>query len=382
MVAPKSVYIHIPFCTNKCFYCDFNSFVTNNPQLVWDYLDALDHEMKLTFAELPPEEVETIFVGGGTPTFLEHEQMRRFLEMVQKHLGPYLVPGAEYTMEANPGTTDRDKLKLMHSLGVNRLSFGVQSFNNDLLKRLGRIHDTDDVYRSIDNALAAGFANLSIDLMFGLPDQTQEIFQRTLDAALQLPTTHFSAYSLKVEENTLFHTLYQKDQLPLPTEETELAMYLMLMEQMEAHGYAQYEISNFARPGLESRHNKTYWLNNDYYGIGAGAHGYVNGQRHVNAGPLAVYLQMAKNGLPRVDQFVVSDKEAMEDQMILGLRLREGVELARFADRFGKTVDAEFGPIVAEEKAKGMLEEQEGFLRLTKKAIPLGNEVFARFLRD
>jgi oxygen-independent coproporphyrinogen-3 oxidase len=379
---PKSVYIHIPFCTNKCYYCDFNSFVTNNPQLIWDYLDALDAEMALTFAEQPVTRVDTIFVGGGTPTFLDQRQMERFLQIVQKHLDPYLADDLEYTMEANPGTTDRDKLALMRALGVNRLSFGVQSFNNDLLQRLGRIHDVQDVYRSIENALAAGFANLSIDLMFGLPDQTEEIFQQTLDAAFQLPVTHFSAYSLKVEENTLFHTLYQKDQLPLPSEEEELNMYLSLIERMEQHGYRQYEISNFAKPGMESRHNKTYWLNDEYYGIGAGAHGYVNRQRHVNAGPLAVYLRMCQTGLPRVEQFAVSEKEAMEDQMILGLRLRQGVELARFEQRFGKTVEQEFGEIVEEEIVRGMLEKTNGFLRLTKKGLPLGNEVFARFLRE
>jgi len=381
-MSPRSVYIHIPFCTNKCYYCDFNSFVTNNPQLIWDYLDALDREISLTCAQTPPERIETIFVGGGTPTFLDHAQMGRFLEIVQRHFGRFMTSDLEYTMEANPGTTDREKLDLMRAGGVNRLSFGVQSFDNELLKRLGRIHDVEDVYRSVENALAAGFSNLSLDLMFGLPGQTLEIFRQSVETALQLPTSHFSAYSLKVEENTLFHTLYEKGQLILPEEETELAMYLMLIEMMEKAGYRQYEISNFARDGRESRHNKTYWLNNEYYGIGAGAHGYVNGERHVNAGPLAVYLQMCREGLPRVDQFAVSQKEAMEDQMILGLRLREGVDLRRFEQRFGRTAEHEFGEIIAEEEAKGMLEEVNHHLRLTDKALPLGNEVFARFLRD
>ncbi|GAA4706092.1 radical SAM family heme chaperone HemW [Brevibacillus fulvus] len=381
-MAPQSVYIHIPFCTNKCYYCDFNSFVTKNPQLIWDYLEALDREMALTFAEQPPEQVKTIFVGGGTPTFLDQAQMAAFLQIVHKHLNKHLTVDLEFTMEANPGTTDRDKLALMRAEGVNRLSFGVQSFDNRLLKRLGRIHDVDDVYRSIDNAIAAGFQNISIDLMFGLPEQTEEIFAQTLQKAFEMPTTHFSAYSLKVEENTLFHTLYQKDQLPLPTEEAELAMYMMLIDQMEQHGYPQYEISNFARPGMESRHNKTYWLNNEYYGLGAGAHGYANHQRHVNAGPLAIYMQMCNKGLPRVEQFAVSDSGAMEDELILGLRLMEGVDLQRFAKRYGRSVEEEFGPIVQEEKEKGMLIEEEGFLRLTRKGLPLGNEVFARFLRD
>ncbi|MED3500470.1 radical SAM family heme chaperone HemW [Brevibacillus agri] len=378
---PQSVYIHIPFCTNKCYYCDFNSFVTNNPQLVWDYLDALDKEMELTFREQPVQEVKTIFVGGGTPTFLDHAQMRKFLQTVQTHLGAYWTDDIEFTMEANPGTTDVEKLRIMHELGVNRLSFGVQSFDNALLKRLGRIHDRDDVYRSIENAKQVGFANVSIDLMFGLPDQTMEIFRETLHKAFELGTTHFSAYSLKVEENTLFHTLYQKDQLPLPSEETELAMYMMLIEEMERHGYPQYEISNFAKPGFASKHNKTYWLNREYYGLGAGAHGYVCGQRHVNAGPLTIYMQKCKEGLPRVEQFAVPKEDAMEEQMILGLRLREGVDLAGFASRFGVSAHDVFGTIIEEEIAKGMLEEQDGCLKLTKQGLPLGNEVFARFLR-
>lgn len=381
-MAPHSVYIHIPFCTNKCYYCDFNSFVTNNPQLIWDYLEALDREMALTFAHTPPERIATIFVGGGTPTYLDHAQMRRFLEIVLHHLGKHMTADLEFTMEANPGTTDKEKLALMHAHGVNRLSFGVQSFDNELLKRLGRIHSTADVYTNVENALAVGFRNLSLDLMFGLPGQTEEIFRATLKEALRFPATHFSAYSLKVEENTLFHTLYQKGQLLLPTEDAELAMYLMLIEEMEAHGYKQYEISNFAKVGMESRHNKTYWLNEEYYGIGAGAHGYVAGERHANAGPLAIYLRMCKEGLPRVEQFAVSKQEAMEDQMILGLRLREGVELGRFANRFLCTVDEVFGEIVQDEIRKGMLERTATHLRLTKAGLPLGNEVFARFLGD
>ncbi|WP_232695391.1 radical SAM family heme chaperone HemW [Brevibacillus daliensis] len=381
-MSPHAVYIHIPFCTNKCFYCDFNSFVTNNPQLVWDYLEALKREMKLTFQETTPKKIDTIFVGGGTPTYLDHKQMAAFLQSVTDEVGSCFAPDMEWTMEANPGTTDLEKLKLMKSFGVNRVSFGVQSFDDSLLSRIGRIHNVDEVYQSLDNAVKAGFDNLSIDLMFGLPDQSMDTFTASLDKALQLPITHLSSYGLKVEENTLFHTLYQKDQLPLPTEETELAMYLTLIDTLEKRGMHMYEISNFAYPGKESRHNKTYWLNEDYYGLGAGAHGYVNGQRHVNAGPLAVYNRMAMEGSPRVEQFMVANEEAMEDQMILGLRLREGVKLQAFSDRFGRTVMEEFGAIVQEEVEKGMLEIKDNHLRLTKKALPLGNEVFARFLRD
>lgn len=380
-MAPNAVYIHIPFCTNKCYYCDFNSFVTNNPQLVWDYLEALRREMTLTFQQNPPEKIKTIFVGGGTPTYLDQEQMALFLGIVNEHLAPYFSDDLEWTMEANPGTTDLEKLKLMRSSGVNRISFGVQSFQSDLLKRIGRIHDVDEVYQSVNNAVQTGFDNISIDLMFGLPDQTMEVFAQSLQKAMELPITHLSSYGLKVEENTLFHTLYQKDKLPLPTEDTELEMYLLLIETLEKHGMSMYEISNFAKPGKQSRHNKTYWLNQDYYGIGAGAHGYMNGRRHVNAGPLAVYTRMAMEGSPRVEEFEVTQKEAMEEQMILGLRLREGVDLETFANRFGRTVQDEFGEPLEQELQKGMIEIVDQHVRLTPKGLPLGNEVFAAFLR-
>jgi oxygen-independent coproporphyrinogen-3 oxidase len=376
----QAVYIHIPFCTNKCYYCDFNSYVTKNPRLVWDYLDALDREMAETVRHVPPQEIKTIFVGGGTPTFLDAKQMAYFLETVARHFSNR-SKDIEFTMEANPGTTDMEKLKVMREGGVNRISFGVQSFNDELLKRIGRIHDSEQVLRSLTNAKEAGFVNISIDLMFGLPDQTEKLFQETLDKAFALDLPHFSSYSLKVEENTLFHTLYEKDQLPLPTEDEEVAMYERLMEQMERRGYRQYEISNFARPGWESRHNMTYWRNEYYYGIGAGAHGYVNGTRHVNAGPLAQYMQLVQEkGLPRVEQFEVSPAEAMEDHMIMGLRMMRGVSESEFERRYKTTLKEQFGPVIDELTGLGLLAWSEDRIHLTKRGIPLGNEVFARFL--
>ncbi|MEZ2658841.1 radical SAM family heme chaperone HemW [Aneurinibacillus aneurinilyticus] len=376
----KAVYIHIPFCTNKCYYCDFNSYVTKNPQLVWDYLDVLNKEMEETVRYFPPEEIRTIFVGGGTPTFLDPKQMAYFLEMVHRHF-PKRSADLEFTMEANPGTTDMEKLSIMREGGVNRISFGVQSFNDDLLKRIGRIHDSEQVLRSLENAKKTGFENISIDLIFGLPDQTVVHFQDTLDKAFGLELPHFSSYSLKVEENTLFHTLYEKDQLPLPTEDEEVIMYERLMEQMAKHGYRQYEISNFARPGFESRHNMTYWRNESYYGIGAGAHGYVNGERHVNAGPLAQYMQLTgEKGLPRVEQFIVSRAEQMEDHMIMGLRMMEGVSANDFRHRYGITLQEQFSPVIGELIALGLLAWSGERLHLTHRGIPLGNEVFARFL--
>lgn len=283
----EAVYIHIPFCTNKCFYCDFNSYVLKD-QPVMDYLRALDKEMELTVKENPPGRIKSIFVGGGTPTVLKPDEMAYFLQSVKTHF-PDWAEDIEFSMEANPGTTDLEKLSVMRAGGVNRISFGVQAFQNSLLTGIGRIHDTDDVYRSLENARSAGFSNISIDLMFGLPNQTVEMLSESVTEALKLGLPHYSIYSLKVEENTLFHTLFQKNQLPLPDEEDELNMYLLLMERMREAGYKQYEISNFAKPGFESRHNMTYWRNEDYYGLGAGAHGYIGRKRHINI-----------KGLPRI----------------------------------------------------------------------------------
>ncbi|GAB2703740.1 radical SAM family heme chaperone HemW [Paenibacillus thermoaerophilus] len=376
---PKAVYIHIPFCTNKCHYCDFNSYVLKG-QPVDGYLRALDREMELTAARTPPKGVSTIFVGGGTPTVLTPPQMARFLASVANRFGDR-EPDLEFTMEANPGTTDPDKLAVMREGGVNRISFGVQSFDNGLLSVIGRIHNTDDVYRSIEWARAAGFDNLSIDLMFGLPNQTIEQLDRSIDAALALELPHYSVYGLKVEENTLFHTLYNRGQLPLPSEETELAMYVRLMERMREAGYVQYEVSNFAKPGYESRHNMTYWRNLPYYGLGAGAHGYVGGIRHVNVKGIADYIAAAETGRFRIEEELVSDEEAMEDFMMVGFRMLSGVRRSDFAAQFpGRSLDEAFGPSLEKLLREELIEPCEDGYRLTQRGLLLGNEVFGEFL--
>jgi len=379
MHAPRALYIHIPFCTNKCHYCDFNSFVLKG-QPVDAYLDALESEMKQTVAALPTETIDTVFVGGGTPTVLTPPQMERFLASVRRHFP--LAPDVEFSMEANPGTTDPDKLAAMHAGGVNRISFGVQSFDNGLLERIGRIHNTDDVYRSIENAKKAGFTNLSIDLMFGLPKQTVEQLSDSVDKALQLGLTHYSLYSLKVEENTLFHKLYERNELPLPTEEEELAMFMVVMNKLQAAGYKHYEISNFALPGMESRHNSTYWRNEPYYGLGAGAHGYARGERHLNIKGVQPYIDAASVRLPRLETNLIEEAEAMEDFMMVGLRLLAGVRCESFSRQFpGHTIEGTFGTQLERLLREGLLAGAygEGY-RLTDKGIPLGNEVFGAFI--
>lgn len=377
--APRAVYIHIPFCTNKCFYCDFNSYVLKD-QPVMDYLRALDREMAYTVRDNPPGTIDTIFVGGGTPTVLKPDEMAYFLQSVRKHF-PEWNEEIEFSMEANPGTTDADKLKVMMDGGVNRISFGVQSFNNDLLSGIGRIHNTDDVYRSIETAHKVGFSNMSIDLMFGLPNQTVEMMSHSLDKALELDLPHFSIYSLKVEENTLFHTLYNRNQLPLPSEDEELKMYQLIMEQMKTAGYKQYEISNFAKPGFESKHNITYWRNEDYYGLGAGAHGYVKRQRHINIKGVNPYVKACEEGLPRMDTFIVDEKEAMEDFMMVGMRVYEGVNRERFRQQFdGKEMDDVFADQLRKLLKEQLIVETEDGYRLSERGVLFGNNVFGAFV--
>lgn len=375
---PEAVYIHIPFCTNKCFYCDFNSYVLKD-QPVMDYLHALDREMELTVQQTPPGVIKTIFVGGGTPTVLKPDEMAFFLKSVRKHF-PHWDKNIEFSMEANPGTTDKDKLQVMKEGGVNRVSFGVQAFQNELLSGIGRIHNVDDVYRSLENARAVGLNNLSVDLMFGLPNQTVEMLGESIRKALELNLPHYSIYSLKVEENTLFHTLFNKNKLPLPSEEDELEMYLLLMSEMEAAGYNQYEISNFAKPGMESRHNITYWRNEDYYGLGAGAHGYVKRQRHINIKGVNPYVEASRNGLPRLDTFEITVQEAMEDFMMVGLRMRDGVSDQAFRAQFGSSMEEIFAPSLHKMMNAGLLEREGDIYRLSKQGILFGNDVFGEFV--
>ncbi|TCS94778.1 radical SAM family heme chaperone HemW [Hazenella coriacea] len=378
-MTPRAVYIHIPFCTNKCFYCDFTAYVVEG-QPVDKYLDALFREMALTVAEVPPREIEAIFIGGGTPTVLTPQQMELLCEKIRLYF-PKWSEEIEFTIEANPGTTSPELLRVMHEGGINRISFGAQTFRPQLLKRIGRIHEVEDIKRSVFQAREAGFHNISLDLMFGLPEQTVQDMKETLQHAGSLKPDHFSCYSLKIEEGTLFHQLYERKQLPLPTEDDELTMYQLIRSELQSHGYEQYEVSNFAKPGYESKHNSTYWLNEEYYGLGAGAHGYMNGIRHANVKGIKEYIRRVNGGhRPVVESYQVSDQEDRENFMMLGLRLMQGVNKDRFFSLYQQTVDEVFGGQVQQLKKLGLIIEENDNIRLTEKGLLFGNEVFASFL--
>lgn len=375
----KSAYIHIPFCEHICHYCDFNKvFLQGQP--VDDYIAMIQREMQLQVKTYPTDGLETIFVGGGTPTSLNEKQLARLCEAINKEL-PFNKESGEYTFEANPGDVSREKLEILYEHGVNRLSFGVQSFNDDLLQRLGRTHRAEGVYETIELAKQVGFSNISIDLMYGLPGQTMLDFTETLEQAIALDVPHYSSYSLIVEPKTIFYNAMQKGKLHLPPQEIEAAMYEQAMETMERHGLQQYEISNFAKPGFESRHNLTYWDNREYYGIGAGAHGYTAGKRIANYGPLKKYITPLMNGeLPIVEEHIVPRHEQMEEEMFLGLRKMEGISFKHFKERFFVEMTDIFTKPIEQQVTKGLLTVDDDVVRLTQKGKLLGNEVFQAFL--
>ncbi|WP_050615828.1 radical SAM family heme chaperone HemW [Bacillus testis] len=375
----KGAYIHIPFCEHICHYCDFNKmFLKGQP--VDEYLELLKKEMQLTLAQVPTQALDTIYVGGGTPTSLNEKQLAYLCESIEETL-PFNRSSVEYTFEANPGDLSLEKMKVLKEYGVNRISFGVQSFQEKLLKVIGRTHQVSEVYDSISKARKACFDNITIDLMYGLPQQTKEDFKESLDKAFELELPHYSSYSLIVEPKTIFYNLLQKDALHLPTQDTEAEMYEMLMDEMEKHGHHQYEISNFAVSGYESKHNLTYWNNDYYYGFGAGAHGYIAGDRVANHGPLKKYMTpLANNELPRLEVHSVPLNEQMEEEMFLGLRKAQGVSEQVFLERYGREMQEVFHEQIDDMLRRGLVQFHKGFLQLTREGKLLGNEVFQSFI--
>ena len=374
------VYIHIPFCHQICNYCDFNKvFFKNQP--VDEYIEALGREMELTVKQMPEgfANIETIFLGGGTPSALSAVQIENLLALIAKHIP--LSNVKEFSSEANPDELTVEKLQALYNGGVNRLSMGVQSFDQGLLEKIGRTHSNEHVYETIQNAKNVGFTNISIDLMYGLPGQTMEQWQDSLEKALALKLPHYSAYSLIVEPKTIFYIQYAKGKLILPTEDLEAEMYGVLIDTMEAHGVHQYEISNFAHEGYASTHNKIYWDNDEYAGFGAGAHGYLEGVRYSNVAPIKKYIELEMEGnRPLLHEHTVTREERLEEQMFLGLRKTAGVTHAEFEQKFGQSMASLYEEIIAILQQEKLLEVDEHGVRLTRRGRFVGNEVFQRFL--
>lgn len=377
------LYVHLPFCRQKCFYCDFPSYAGQEGRMAV-YVEALLGELAREGAPLraawgPPR---TVYLGGGTPTALPPALMERLLAGLREFLAA--APDAlEFTCECNPGTVDAAYLSLLRAGGVNRLSLGVQTFDDALLRRIGRIHTAAQARAAVRQARAAGFQNISLDLIYGLPGQTLAGLEMSVQQAFALAPQHISIYGLQVEEGTAFARAQAAGRLALPSDEESEAMYDYMTTALPVAGYARYEISNFARPGFESRHNLGYWQDVPYLGVGAAAHSYLDGQRYENPRGIEEYLAaLRESGRARREEEPLTRATSMEEFAFLALRTARGIDRARFAARFGCELASVYADAIARMRARGFLEEDAQGVRLTPLGMKYGNWVFEAFLLD
>ena len=372
---PTSAYVHIPFCTQICYYCDFSKvFIKNQP--VDSYLKHLLEE----FRSYDIQKLRTLYIGGGTPTALSAPQLEVLLDGLTKNLD--LSALEELTIEANPGDLDADKIAVLKQSPVNRVSLGVQTFDNKMLKKIGRSHLEKDIYENIDRLKLAGFDNISIDLIYALPGQTMAQVKDNVAKAISLDIPHMSLYSLILENHTVFMNRMRRGKLPLPKEELEAEMFEYIIAELERAGFEHYEISNFSKPGFESRHNLVYWDNAEYYGLGAGASGYVDGIRYKNHGPIRHYLEAVEAGKARITEEHLTLEEKMEEELFLGLRKKTGVSKARFEEKFGVSFDQRYGQVVASLTEQGLLVPDDKQIRMTKRGLFLGDIVAEKFILE
>lgn len=372
---PSSAYVHIPFCTQICYYCDFSKvFIKNQP--VDAYLEHLIQETR----SYEIGKLRTLYIGGGTPTALSAQQLAYLLTELPKVMD--LSEVEEFTIEANPGDLDPDKIAVLKDSQVNRVSLGVQTFDNKMLKKIGRSHQEQDIYDNIRHLKQAGFDNISIDLIYALPGQTMDQVKENVAKAIDLDIPHMSLYSLILENHTVFMNRMRRGKLPLPKEELEAEMFEYIIEELEKAGFEHYEISNFSKPGFESRHNLVYWDNAEYYGLGAGASGYVDGIRYKNHGPIRHYLEAVEAGKARITEEHMTLEEKMEEELFLGLRKKTGVSKARFEEKFGVSFDQRYGQVVASLTEQGLLVPDVKQVRMTKRGLFLGDTVAEKFILE
>ena len=372
------IYVHIPFCLQKCFYCDFPSYA-GRERYMEDYAKALCREIASQgfLRRKALGAPTTIYVGGGTPTALPAKLMERIL----RALGALASPAGEFTVEATPGTVDGEYLSMLFRHGANRLSIGVQSFSDGLLRRIGRIHTGEEAKRAVELARGAGFSNISLDLMYGLPGQSLGELQASMGIAMGLGVQHISIYGLQVEEGTAFARQRERGQLDLPGDEMEEAMYDCMVKTLPEHGYARYEISNFARPGYESRHNLGYWQDVPYLGLGAAAHSYLDGKRWANTPDIAEYIsRMGRGESPVLEKEERTRDIAMEEFAFLALRTAQGIDKEKFRRAFGCTLETVYGEVLQRMESRGLLRNEGNFVFLTEPGMKYGNLVFAEFL--
>lgn len=380
---PLGLYIHIPFCVQKCKYCDFLSAPADDATKK-QYVEALCKEIT-GYKDLTKEyELATIYFGGGTPSVLNVFLTEKILSTVKKVFA--VNAGAEITLEINPGTASLDKLKRYKELGINRLSIGVQSAKKEELALLGRIHSFEDAKQTVLWAREAGFTNLSLDLMSALPGQSLEDYKENVEEILSLNPEHISSYSLIVEDGTPFFELYavgKEKETELPDEETDRAMYAYTKERLMQAGYGRYEISNYAKPGFESRHNSSYWIGTEYIGVGLGASSLFTNARYHNETDLTTYIKEAESGQDvRRETERLDIGEQMEEFMILGLRMMQGISRQAFQNRFGKPIETVYGSALKKLEKQGLLTLTGDRVALTETGIDVSNRVFVEFVPE
>ena len=387
------LYIHIPFCKKKCEYCDFKSYA-GQEALIDEYIKWLNYEIELVGKSNQADYengldklavVNTIYIGGGTPSFIEEKHIKEILDAIKKN---YVFPinleeKVEVTIEVNPGTVNEEKLKTYKASGINRLSIGLQETHNEILKNIGRIHTYQDFLETYQTARKVGFDNINVDLMLALPGQSIEDLSESVDRIIKLNPEHISVYSLIIEEGTPFYKKYMNNELKLPEDEIERKMYWLVKKRLEEAGYKHYEISNFAKPGYESKHNLACWNQEEYIGLGVSAHSYTNNLRYSNIDNIPNYIQNLKSGKDYLN-LVVHEKQSKESKMkefiMLGLRKIDGVYIQNFKEKFGEhpiyLYRKEFEKLVQEE----LLEIDGDVIRLTNKGLDLANLVWEEFV--
>lgn len=394
-LASVSLYLHVPFCHTRCHYCDFNTYAGMLGHRE-SYVDALAQEIRLAgqrarMDDGSPRRCRTIFFGGGTPSLLTPEQVDGLLREARSAFA--LDDDAEITLEANPGTLEYGRLDALRAVGVNRLSMGAQSFDADLLRWMGRIHTPDEIETAFAAARQAGFTSINLDFIFALPNQSLATWAETLERAIALGPEHLSLYSLIVEEGTPLFSWVREGQVQPADDDTAADMYEHAIARLANAGYGQYEISNWARPGHECRHNLTYWRDLPYIGLGAGAHSCFAGHRFAEARPIGGYIARVRQsvaegktaGLPAgaiTEDEAISKELEMAETAMVGLRLNAGISRSEFTTRFGHTFEQVFDERLADVRTLGLLETVGDRIRLTEHGRLLGNEVFARLLPD
>lgn len=362
----SGLYIHIPFCVKKCNYCDFVSFESGCQK---DYFECLNKEIELYSDFFNSYNIDTVFIGGGTPSAVNSCYIEKILQNIK------VDDNAEITIEVNPGTLSIEKLKAYKKAGINRISIGLQSANDNELKILGRIHTYEDFLRSYEMIVNAGFTNINTDIMFGIPNQTLDSFKNTLSEVKKLNPTHISAYSLIIEENTPFGRM----ELDLPDEETDRAMYECL--NTELLGYQKYEISNFAKPGYECRHNIKYWQMENYLGIGLNSHSFINGRRFSNTSDLNFYMNNLNNAiLPVIESEYETDEELIKDTVITGLRMCKGINLNSIDRRFKINFYEKYKKIIDKYTSMNLLVYKNGNLYFSEEGFSVSNYILSDFM--